>query len=408
MKLNTTTCALLIAGITVLSVNADDKDSPRKGPGAKPGERGKDSDRRQGRPGRGDRTEALIKALGLNKEQTAKFKKISEEQRAAMQKLLAAARNGDIKREEIRAKSTKMREENQKKLSAILTEEQRKKLAEMQKRRPQRPGGGKGRPERPPRKKGTDANFNGQTFVINDDDRRRGDDDDRGKRRAEAIERYNKYRAERMKKVIEERRKKAEAERNHERREHSRSHKSREAAEARRKEHDRDHHGRGHDRDGDRGHDHGKRNHHGRGHDRDDRSDHAERMKKYQQLREAFAARIKQSIEARKRAAQQHSSRGHHGRPTWQSRGSHGHSRGGPAKPGHGAKSSHGKCPNCGKGHSSRGPQRGPQGHSARGPQRGGPRPPYGHGARSPQRGGPRLPHSPPSHGRGGPRGGRR
>ena len=380
MKLNTTTCALLIAGITVLSVNADDKDSPRKGPGAKPGERGKDGERRQGRPGRGDRTEALIKALGLNKEQTAKFKKIS----------------------------------------AILTEEQRKKLAEMQKRRPQRPGGGKGRPERPPRKKGTDANFNGQTFVINDDDRRRGDDDDRGKRRAEAIERYKKYRAERMKKAIEERRKKAEAERNHERRNHSRSHNSREAAErakkiaeARRKEHDRDHHGRGHDRDVDRHHhghgrDHDRRDHHGRGHDRDDRSDHAERMKKYQQLREAFAARIKQSIEARKRAAQQHSSRGHHGRPTWQSRGSHGHSRGGPAKPGHGAKSSHGKCPNCGKGHSSRGPQRGPQGHGARGPQRGGPRPPYGHGARGPQRGGPRPPHGRPSHGRGGPRGGRR
>jgi len=224
MKFNKTTIFLLAAGLLTTAVQADEKE---RGPGkGRPEFRGKSGERP-------DRGAALAKTLGLNEKQAEKMKQLQAEQRAAFGKLMAEARESK-NREGVRERFGALREEYQKKIRAILTEEQANKLEEMRRspqgRPGQRPGGeGKGRPsQRPggegkgkgrPSKKGSEASFPSQQYVLNDDrDEHRGRDHDRDgerhhrsrdhdrderghhgdrnhddNRRAEAAERYQKY-----------------------------------------------------------------------------------------------------------------------------------------------------------------------------------------------------------------------
>ena len=326
MKLNKTTIVLLTAGLLTTAVQADDKE---RGPGkGRPEFRGKGGDRP-------DRGAALAKALGLNEKQALQMKKLQEDQRAAFGKLMAEIRkSGD--REGAREKFGALREEYQKKMRAILTEKQAKKLDEMRKQFQNR-GPGK-RPEGEgktrPGKKGREASFLGQQYVLNDDrDEHRGRDhnrdgdrhhrgrdhdrDERGHhgdrdddRRAEAAERYQKY--QQARKEWYERMKKA--------------------AEARRS-----------------GSSHSSK-------------DDAERAKRIEAMKKAWGERVKQAIEERKRQAAS------------QQRGPQGPQWGGPRPP-HGRP--HGPRPGFGQG-------LGPKGPQARGPKWGGPRPPHGrpHGPR--------------------------
>ena len=264
MKLNKTTIFLLAAGLLTTAVQADEKE---RGPGKeRPEFRGKSGERP-------DRGAALAKALGLNEKQAEQMKQLQAEQRAAFGKLMAEARESE-NREGVRERFGALREEYQKKMRAILTEEQAKKLEEMRRspqgRPGQRPGGeGKGRPgQRPggegkgkgrPGKKGSEASFPSQQYVLNDDrDEHHGRDHDR------------------------------DGERHHRSRDHDRDERGHHGD--RNHDDDRDEHrGRDHDRDGERHHrsrehDRDERDHHGdRNHDDNRRAEAAERYQKYQQ-----------------------------------------------------------------------------------------------------------------------------
>jgi len=354
MKLNKTTIFLLAAGLLTTAVQADEKE---RGPGkGRPEFRGKSGERP-------DRGAALAKALGLNEKQAEQMKQLQAEQRAAFGKLMAEARENE-NREGVRERFSALREEYQKKIRAILTEEQAKKLEEMRRipqgRPGQRPGGeGKGRPgQRPggegkgkgrPGKKGSEASFPSQQYVLNDDrDEHRGRDHDR---------------------------------------DGDRHHRSRD-------------------------HDHDERGHHGdRNHDDDRRAEAAERYQKYQQARKEWGERVKQAIEERKRqaASQQRGPQGPQARGP-QRGGPHQPPHGRPQGPrpgfsqGHGPKGPQARGPQRGPRHDFGKPGPGPKGPQIRGKQSHGKpsgcssckgnKP--GHGPKGPQARGPRPPHGGP------------
>lgn len=126
--------ATALLTLPTLSLAADEKKPEGKRPGGAGG---------GARPGPEERLKHMTETLGLTEDQQAKVKAIQEKNAPAMKELMAKGRENLTDDDK-----TKMREfmkTQMEEIGAVLTPEQKEKWkAEMEKRRPQRPGGPEG------------------------------------------------------------------------------------------------------------------------------------------------------------------------------------------------------------------------------------------------------------------------
>ena len=87
-----------------------------------------------------DRFNRMCQFLGLDEKQKEEVRKLFDERRQEMRKVMGEARDGNLSREQVRSKMEESFKTYREKLEKLLTEEQKAKLEQWQKENPRRRG----------------------------------------------------------------------------------------------------------------------------------------------------------------------------------------------------------------------------------------------------------------------------
>lgn len=92
-----------------------------------------------------ERFNRMCRFLGLDEKQKEEARKLFDERREEMRKIMGDARDGNLSREQVRGKMEESFKTYREKMEKLLTEEQKAKLEQWQKENPRRRGA-RGRP----------------------------------------------------------------------------------------------------------------------------------------------------------------------------------------------------------------------------------------------------------------------
>jgi len=132
---------LVISAVSVSVLSAADAERFDRGNMDLLAQRGRDFQQRAE-----ERFNKMCEFLGLDEQQKKEVRKLFDERREEMRKVMGEARDGELSREEAREKMRENSEDYREKLEKLLTEEQKAKLEQWEKENPRRDRRDRSRP----------------------------------------------------------------------------------------------------------------------------------------------------------------------------------------------------------------------------------------------------------------------